>query len=127
MKVPFVDLATQYQALKSEIDEALFSVLNSGYFIKGKFVKQFEDSFAHKLGVNHCISVGNGTDALFIALKSLGIQSGDEVLTPAMSWISTAETISLTNAKPVFVDVDSDYFTINLNHAKENITKKQKH
>jgi len=126
MKVPFVDLTAQYHALKNEIDEAILSVLDGGQFIKGKFVTQFENSFADKLSVKHCVSLGNGTDALFVALKSLGIKPGDEVLTPAISWISTAETVTLAGAQPVFVDVDSDYFIINLQGAKKKITHKTK-
>jgi dTDP-4-amino-4,6-dideoxygalactose transaminase len=126
MKVPFIDLSAQYKILKNEIDEAIFSVIDRGQFIKGKFVNEFENSFAEKLGVKHCISVGNGTDALYIALKSLGIKSGDEVLLPAMSWISAAEAIALAGACPVFVDMESDYFTINFKEAKEKITKKTK-
>lgn len=126
MKVPFVNLKAQYQAIQPEIDKVVQNVLSNGFYIKGKHVAEFEKTFAAKLGVAHCIGVGNGTDALFIALKSLNIQAGDEVLTPALSWISTAETISLAGAKPVFVDVDPDYFHINLKEAQRLITPKTK-
>ncbi len=126
MKVPFVDLTAQYTAIKSEIDEAIASVLEGGQFIKGSAVNQFEKSFTHKLGTKQCVAVGNGTDALFIALKSLGLKEGDEVLTPALSWISTAETITLTGAKPIFVDVDADCFTIDFREAQKKITKRTK-
>src|SRR5260221_12453533 len=73
MEVPFVDLNAQYRRIKPEIDRAVEAVFESGQFVGGTFVQQFESSFASLLGVNHCISVGNGTDAIFIALKSLGI------------------------------------------------------
>lgn len=126
MQVPFVNLTAQYEVIKEEIDEAIFSVLQSGHYVKHKFVSKFEESFARKLGVKHCISVGSGTDALLVSLKSLGVSAGDEVLTPALSWISTAEVISLLGAKPVFVDVDPDYFTINLRDAEKRITPKTK-
>jgi dTDP-4-amino-4,6-dideoxygalactose transaminase len=126
MKVPFVDLTAQYRAIKNEIDKAIASVLEGGQFIKGKAVNQFEKSFADKLGTKHCVAVGNGTDALFVALKAIGITAGDEVLTPALSWISTAETITLAGAKPIFVDVDPGYFTIDLREAQKKITEKTK-
>ncbi len=126
MKVPFVNLKAQYATIQAEIDEAVQNVLCNGLFIKGNHVADFEKAFAAKLGAIHCLGVGNGTDALFIALKSLNIQPGDEVLTPALSWISTSETISLTGATPVFVDVEPDYFGIDLAHAQRLITPKTK-
>ena len=95
-------------------------------FIKGKYVKQFESEFAQAIGVKHCISVGNGTDAIYISLKALGIGPGDEVITVANSWISTSETISQTGATPVFVDIDSDTFTINPSLIEAKITSKTK-
>lgn len=126
MRVPFVNLKAQYRSIQPEIDDAVHQVLLSGLFIKGNHVAAFEKAFAAKLGLTYCLGVGNGTDALFIALKSLNIQPGDEVLTPALSWISTAETISLAGAKPVFVDVEPDYFGIDLAHAQRLITPKTK-
>lgn len=126
MKVPFVNLKAQYEAIQAEVDKAVQIVFSSGQYIKGACVSEFEKTFAAKLGSAHCIGVGNGTDALFIALKALNIQPGDEVLTPALSWISTSETISLTGATPVFVDVEPDYFGIDLAHAQRLITSKTK-
>lgn len=126
MKVPFVNLKAQYEAIQAEVGKAVQSVFSSGQFIKGTCVTEFEKSFADKLGVVHCIGVGNGTDALFIALKSLNIQPGDEVLTPALSWISTAEIISSAGATPVFVDVEPDYFGIDLIQAQRLLTPKTK-
>ncbi len=109
MKVPFVDLNAQYAAHKEEFDSALAGVIAKTAFIGGKPVKEFEQNYAMKYGVGHCIACANGTDAIYIALRMLGIGPGDEVITTAASWISTSETISQTGAKPVFVDVDEHY------------------
>ena len=106
MKVPFADLKAQYRAHQSEIDAAMRAVIEETAFIGGRFVRDFEKAFAREIGAEHCIGCGNGTDAIFIVLKMLGIGAGDEVITAAISWIATSETISLTGAEPVFVDVD---------------------
>lgn len=126
MKVPFVDLYAQYTAIKSEMDEAIASVIKETAFIKGKHVTDFEKNFAAAHHIKHCIGVANGTDAIYIVLKMLGIGAGDEVITVANSWISTSETISQTGAKPVFIDIEKDYFTINPDKIKEKITTKTK-
>lgn len=126
MNIPFVDLYSQYLTIKPEIDLAIQDVIINSEFIKGKHVELFEKQFAALHNVKHCIGVANGTDALFIALKMLGIGKGDEVITTALSWISTSETISLTGAKPVFVDVEEDYFTINPTKIEEKITEQTK-
>jgi dTDP-4-amino-4,6-dideoxygalactose transaminase len=107
-----VDLKTQYLTLKSEIGEAMESVMGSASFIGGKEVGAFETSFAAFCGVKHCIGVGNGTDALTIALRCLGIGRGDGVITVPNTFIATAEAISLVGASPVFVDVDEKTFTM---------------
>ncbi|WKZ12682.1 MAG: DegT/DnrJ/EryC1/StrS family aminotransferase [Gammaproteobacteria bacterium] len=121
MKIPFVDLGAQYRAHKSEFDHALGLVIDRNAFIGGDFVREFERRFAEAYGVRHCISCGNGTDAIYIALKMLGIGPGDEVITTAASWISTSETISQTGATPVFVDVD-DHYLINSSLVEAAIT-----
>ena len=126
MDVPFVDLKIQYNSLKSEIDSAIHSVIKETAFIGGKFVQEFEKAYARKYGVRHCISCANGTDAIYITLRALGIGSGDEVITVANSWISTSETISQAGAKPVFVDIEPDYFNIDTEKIEEKITKKTK-
>lgn len=126
MKVPFIDLTAQYKSIQHELDAAVSDVMASGYYIKHGHVERFEKVFAQKLNMPNCIGVGNGTDALLLSLKALDIKAGDEVLTPALSWISTAEVISQVGAKPVFVDVDSDYFTIDLIKAKQAISAKTK-
>lgn len=126
MQVPFVDLKPQYLSLKEQIDSAVLSVIENTTFVGGEPVTSFENNFAKACGTKHCIAVGNGTDALYIILKSLGITAGDEVITVANSWISTSETISQCGAKPVFVDIEADYFTIDVNKIEEKITTKTK-
>ncbi len=106
MHVPFVDLAAQYDAHRAEFDAALAAVVAKTAFIGGPFVKDFERDYAAAYGVPHCVSCANGTDAIYVALRMLGIGPGDEVITTAISWISTSETISQVGGRPVFVDVD---------------------
>ncbi len=125
MKVPLVDLRAQYLSIKDEIDTAIAGVIAETAFISGRFAREFEQAYAGDYGVKHCIAVANGTDAIYIALKMLGIGSGDEVITSAHSWISTSETISQTGARPVFVDVD-DYFTLDADRIEERITSRTK-
>ncbi len=126
MEVPFVDLYAQYLTIKNEIDNVLGNVIKETAFIKGKYVDEFENSYKEKYNINNCIGVANGTDAIYIILKMMGIGPGDEVITTAISWISTSETISLTGAKPVFVDVDPRYYTIDCSKIEEKITEKTK-
>ncbi|MBK8984209.1 MAG: DegT/DnrJ/EryC1/StrS family aminotransferase [Ignavibacteria bacterium] len=125
MKIEFVDLKKQYLALKDQIDSSINSVINESAFIGGKYVNKFESEFAEKYEIKNCIGVANGTDAIYIVLRMLGIGLGDEVITTALSWISTSESISQTGAKPVFVDID-EYFLINADKIEEKITKKTK-
>lgn len=126
MKVPFVDLKTQYIRLKPEMDKAIFDVIENTAFIGGQIVKSFEEAFAELYGVKYCISTANGTDSLFIVMKMLGIGKGDEVITVANSWISSSETISQTGAKPVFVDIHPDYYSIDESKLEAAITKNTK-
>ena len=126
MEVLFVDLKAQYRSIKAEIDQAVEGVFESGQFVGGQFVQQFEASFASLVGVDHCVGVGNGTDAIFIALKALAVSSGNEVITPAFSWISSAETIALAAGKPVFIDVHPETYGINPDLLEAKITSKTK-
>ena len=125
MNVPFVDLKAQYQSIKSEIDPAILTVISETAFVGGKYVEGFEKAFAEKFGVKHCVSCANGTDAIYITLKALGIGPGDEVITVANSFIATSETISQTGAIPVFVDID-EYFHIDPAKIEAKITPKTK-
>jgi dTDP-4-amino-4,6-dideoxygalactose transaminase len=126
MRVPFVDLKLHYQNLKEEIDQVIEGVFNSGQFIGGEAVKQFESRFSTLYLGTHCIGVANGTDALFVSLKMLGIGIGDEVITPALSWISSAETISMTGAKAVFADIDLETYTVDVRQIESKITSNTK-
>jgi len=125
-KVPFVDLVKQYHSIKNQIDEAIQNVVLNSAFIGGKYVKAFEEDFAKLYGVKHVISCANGTDSLFIIMKMLGIGAGDEVITVANSWISSSETISQAGAKPVFVDVHADLYSIDERLIEEKISSKTK-
>lgn len=125
MNIPFVDLRAQYLAHRIEIDAAIAGVIEETAFIGGEAVARFETEFATSYGVKHCVSVGNGTDAIYIALKMMDIGPGDEVITVANSWISTSEAVSQTGARPVFVDVD-DYYTINVDLIEAAITPRTK-
>ena len=126
MIIPFVDLKAQYVSIKNEVDTAIQNVINETAFIKGKYVKKFEEEYADAYGVKHIISCANGTDAIYITLKALDIGPGDEVITTALSWISTSETITQTGARVVFVDIDPDYYTIDTAKIEEKITNKTK-
>ena len=126
MHIPFVDLKAQYLSIKAEIDEAIASVLENTSFIGGGIVAQFENSFAQYIGANHGVSCANGTDAIEIALEALGIGSGDEVLVPAYTWISTASAVSRVGAKPIFVDVHPNFYTMDVSKIEEKITPKTK-
>lgn len=125
-QIPLVDLKIQYKNLKTEIDKAIFTIIEDATFIGGKAVQEFELQFAKLYGVNHCIPVGNGTDAIYIVLKNLGIKKGDEVITTANSWISSSETISQVGAKPIFVDVHPDYYTLDESKLEAAITPRTK-
>ncbi|MEZ4386831.1 MAG: DegT/DnrJ/EryC1/StrS family aminotransferase [Candidatus Krumholzibacteriia bacterium] len=109
MRVPFVDLKAQYESIKPEIDQALAEITGSCRFIGHA---GFEAEFAAYVGRKHCLGVANGTDALYAAMKGLGLGPGDEVITAANTFIATAEAISLTGARPVFVDHDPVSYNI---------------
>src|SRR5688500_465952 len=126
MLIPFVDLKAQYNNIKESIDLAIQEVINETAFIGGKYVCDFEEKFAEKYGVKHCISTANGTDSLYIIMKALNIGPGDEVITVSNSWISSSETITQCGAKPVFVDIDTDFYTIDENKIEEKISKRTK-
>lgn len=126
MEIPFVDLKAQYASIKGEVDQAISDVISSSAFIGGPFVKAFESSFAAFCGANHCIGVGNGTDAISLVLKAMKIGQGDEVITAANSFIATSEAITMSGAKVVFVDVRPDTFNIDTGKIEEKITKQTK-
>jgi dTDP-4-amino-4,6-dideoxygalactose transaminase len=126
LEIPFVDLKAQYESIKGEIDQAIADVIASSAFIGGPFVKAFESAFAAFCGAKHCIGVGNGTDAIFLTLKAMGIGRGDEVITAANSFIATSEAITMSGARVVFVDIRPDTYNIDPGRIVEKMTKKTK-
>ena len=126
MNVPFLDLKSQYLSIKNEIHEALDGVLEKTAFAGGPFVAQFEKEFAAFCGTGQAVGVGNGTDALWMALLALGVGPGDEVITVPDTFIATAEAISYCGATPVFVDVDEKSYNMDPNLLEAAITPKTK-
>src|SRR5919201_4731730 len=113
MKVPFLDLKAHHAPLIGQFGSAIHDVIKSSAFAGGPFVERFEEEFAEFCGSSYAIAVGNGTDALWLTLLALGIGEGDEVITVPNTFIATAEAITYCKARPVFVDVDQDTFTMN--------------
>ncbi len=126
MKIPLINLKKQYKEIKEDVDKGVLEVLSSSQYIMGTNVREFEKEFSNYLGVKHSISVGNGTDALVIALKALGIGEGDEVITTPWTFFATAESISFVGAIPVFVDVELNTYNIDPYKIEEKITSKTK-
>lgn len=124
--IQMVDLKTQYQHIKAEVDAAVLEVLESTAFINGKPVQQFADEMSAYLDVKHTIPCANGTDALQIAMMALDLQPGDEVITPSFTYIATTEVVALLRLKPVFVEVDPKTFCIDANALRKAITPKTK-
>lgn len=122
----FIDLKSQYQRLKQEIDAGIQRVLDHGQYILGPEVAELEEKLADYVGAKYCISVANGTDALQIAQMALGIGPGDEVITPGFTYIATAETVALLGAKPVYVDVDPRTYNLDPALLEAAITSRTK-
>lgn len=125
-KIQMVDLISQYQDIKSEIDTAILNVIENAQFINGPEVVQFQAELEKYLGVKHVIPCANGTDALQIALMALGLKPGDEVITPSFTYVATTEVIALLGLTPVFVEVDKETFCIEINQLEKAITSKTK-
>jgi dTDP-4-amino-4,6-dideoxygalactose transaminase len=125
-KIQMVDTKTQYLAIKEEVDAAIHEVLDSAAYINGNAVKDFSQHLATYLDVQHVIPCANGTDALQIAMMALGLQPGDEVITPSFTYIATTEVVALLNLKPVFVDVDPVTYCMDIESLKKAITPKTK-
>lgn len=125
-KIQMVDLHSQYEKIKSEIDEAMSDVIKSTAFIKGAKVGEFANELASYLDVKHVIPCGNGTDALQIAIMSLGLKPSDEIICPDFTFIASAEVIGLLGYRPVFVDVDYDSFNVTAKNIEQTISIKTK-
>ena len=124
--IPFIDLKTQYQVLKTEINDRIQRVLDHGQYIMGPEVKELEERLAAYTGAKHCITVASGTEALLISLMALGIRPGDEVVTTPFTFVATAEVIVLLGATPVFVDIEPDTCNINAKLVEAAITPRTK-
>ena len=124
--IPFVDLKKQYQSISKEIDAAIYDVLQKGWFILGDNVVTFEEEFAKYCNTKYAIGVASGTDALTLSIEALGIGEGDEVITVPNTFIATVDAISRNRAKPVFVDIDSETYNIDVDKIEEKITDKTK-
>jgi len=124
--IPFFDLAAQQEQIISEIEERIAKVLSHGQYILGPEVSELEEKLTEYTGAKFCISCANGTDALQIALMALGVGPGDEIITPAFSYIATAEAAAIIGAKPVYVDVDPVSYNMDHTLLESNINKKTK-
>jgi len=125
--IPLVDLQAQYRSIKSDIDATIADVIAESAFVGtagNRFVQAFEAQFARFVGARACVACGNGTDSLEILLKAAGIGPGDEVLVPAVSWISTSEAVSACAATPVFVDVLPGLYSMDPNLAAAKVTSR---
>jgi dTDP-4-amino-4,6-dideoxygalactose transaminase len=126
MKIQMVDLQSEFQKLESEMNEAIAEVFRESQFINGSHVKKFSEALKKYLDVKHVIPCGNGTDALQIAMMACEFDSDSEIIVPTHTYVATAEVIGLLKLKPVLVDVESDYFTLDLHQVKKLITGKTK-
>ena len=126
MKIPFIDLQSQYQSYKQEIDSAIHAVLDTSQYIMGPAVKELELNLAKYTGAKHAVACASGTDALLIALLAIGIKPGDEIITTPFTFISSSEVISQLGAVPVFVDIEEDTYNINANKIEDKITNRTK-
>ena len=124
--IEFTNLLYNYQLYKNEYDDAIYRVLNSGWFILGPELESFEKGFAKYLGVKHCIGVNSGTDALILGIRSLGIGEGDEVIVPAGTYIASVLGITENGATPIYVDSDPNTLVVDANQIEKAITEKTK-
>ena len=124
--IHMVDLKQQYHKIKSEVDKAVLDVIDSAVFIGGSQVNTFAKNLSQYLGVKHVIPCANGTDALQISMMALGLEPGDEVITPSFTYVATTEVIALLKLKPVFVEVDTKTFCLDIEAVKNAITAKTK-
>ncbi len=122
--VKFLDLQKQYLSIKTEINNAIQNVINETAFIKGKYVKEFENNFASFINVKHCVGVGNGTDALEIAIEALDLPKSSEIIVPANSFIASAESVTRTGHRVIFCDCNENNYTISIHDLKRKITDK---
>src|SRR5579862_5721932 len=126
MKIPLVDLKSNYREHKTEINDAISEVLEDTSFILGSSVKQFEENFAKFCGVKYCVGVDTGISALELGMRALGIGNGDEVITPVNSFIASSSAISFTGATPIWVDMDPETYNLDVKRIEAAITPRTK-
>jgi len=126
MIIPFVDLKREYSEIKDEINEAVQKVMNKQWFILGEEVEKLEEEFSNYIGTKFGVAVNSGSDALYLAIKALGIGSGDEVITVSHTFVSTVDAIVRNGATPVFVDIDPETYTMDVTQIEDKITEKTK-
>ena len=126
MQIPFLDLATQYKGIKKEIDKTVNRVISSTQYILGDDTIKFEQEFASFQNCKYSVGLDNGSSALELGMRALGIGSGDEVITPANSFIASSSAITFTGARPVLVDCEESTFNIDPSKIEEKITKRTK-
>src|SRR6188474_1207869 len=124
--IQMVDTRTQYHKIKPEVDKAVLDTIESAAFINGKAVQDFAAHLSSYIGVKHTIPCANGTDALQISMMALGLQPGDEVITPSFTYIATVEAAALLHLKPVFAEVDKQTFCLDTDAIEKAITPKTK-
>ncbi len=124
--IPFVDLKSQYASIREEVDAAIQDVITNTAFVGGSGVADFEASFAAYCEAEHCVGVGNGTDALYLAMRALGLGAGDEIITVSNTFIATVEGITLTGATPIFVDIDPKTYLMDPALLEAAVTPKTK-
>ena len=124
--IPFLDLKAQYKSIKEDVDAAVINVMGSTQFVLGAEVKAFEEEFAAYVGADHGIAVNTGTSALHLALLAAGVEPGDEVITVSMTFLATAAAVAYIGARPVFVDVDMQTYTMDASQIEAAITEKTK-
>ena len=126
MNIDFANLQLQYQKYKIDIDEKIQSILKKSNYILGEEVHELEENLEKFTGAKYAITCSSGTDALLLAMMAVDIKSDDEIITTPFTWVSTAETIALLKAKPVFVDIEPETFNIDSKLIESAITKKTK-
>ncbi|MGC9330220.1 MAG: DegT/DnrJ/EryC1/StrS family aminotransferase, partial [Candidatus Hinthialibacter sp.] len=124
MKIPFLDLRAQHQSIQSEIFSLWEKIYQKSAFVSGAYVEQFEREFAKACQVDHAVAVGNGTEALRLALIALGVKPGDEIIVPPNTFMATTEAIEQAGGKIVFVDIYPDTYNIDVNRIEKVITPK---
>ena len=124
--IPFINLKKEYSSISEELNQKILNILQSGYYILGDEVKKFEEDFSDMIRIKYAVSVNSGSDALFLAINSLGVGNDDEVITVSHTFISTADAIVRTGVKPIFVDINPETYCIDVSKIEDKIIDKTK-